>query len=491
VIEHAEEAESGRALYVDLDGTLIATDLLWEALFRLVARRPWELPRVLLGLREGKAAFKRRVAERVAFDPATLPYLPYRSELLEIVRASRARGARVVLATASDERLAHPVARHLGLFDAVLASDGRVNLAGAEKRRAIELDAGDAGFEYAGNSAADLGIWSGARRAILVDPSRETVRRASRLSIPIEVVPRKGSPARALLRALRPHQWVKNLLLFVPLLLAHTVTDFGRITATLLAFAGFCACSSGTYLLNDLLDLEADRAHPRKRHRPLAAGTLSIPAGLATSAVLLAVGIGAPAVWVGLPVAAMLSAYVALTLLYSAVLKRLLFLDVLMLAGLFAHRVLTGAVAAQVAISPWLLVFSLFFFLSLASVKRYAELLAARSRSVQQLSRRGYEVADTELVQSTGLASGYLAVLVIGLYVSSEDVRQLYATPALLWLICPLLLYWITRIWFLARRGRVSEDPVLFAATDPVSYVIGVLVFTCGALASVEWSAFG
>jgi 4-hydroxybenzoate polyprenyltransferase len=479
--EHAEEAGPRRTLYVDLDGTLVATDLLWESLFRLVQTRPWDLPRALFWLLEGKAAFKRRIVERVEVDPSTLPY---REAMLERVRSARAGGARVVLATASDERLARPVASYLGLFDAVLASDGRVNLSGVEKRRAIERDAGGAGFEYAGNSPTDFGIWSGAERAILVDPSRGTIRRASRLSIPVEVLPHDRHVGRALLRALRPHQWVKNLLLFVPLLLAHTVTDLDRIVATVLAFAGFCACSSGTYVLNDLLDLDADRVHPRKRHRPLAAGTLSIPAGIAASAVLLLLGVGGPAVLVGPMVAGMLTAYVALTLLYSAVLKRLVFVDVLVLAGLFAHRVLTGAVAAQVVISPWLLVFSLFFFLSLATVKRYAELLAARSRSLRQLSRRGYEVGDIELVQSIGLASGYMAVLVIGLYVSSEDVRRLYARPQLLWLICPLLLYWITRIWFLARRGRVSEDPVLFAATDPVSYGVGALVLLCGTLAS-------
>jgi 4-hydroxybenzoate polyprenyltransferase len=427
---------------------------------------------------------KRRIAERVSVEARTLPY---RAEVLTLIRDARTRGRRIVLATASDEQLARAVAEHLGIFDAVLASDGRTNLKGAHKLRAIEADAGPDGFEYVGDASSDLPIWGRSKGAVLVAPGRGTSRQAERLDVPVRHVSPVVRNAGALLRGLRPHQWVKNLLVFVPLLLAHRQFDLERLLATVGVFMAFCACASGTYLLNDLMDLEADRAHPIKQRRPLASGSLSIPMGLSLAAMLV-LGSLAGALWLlGPVIAGMLGIYVFLTLLYSLSLKEKLFLDVLVLAGLFTHRVLTGAMAADVVVSPWLLAFSMFIFLSLAALKRYAELLSARGRDVQQVSRRGYEVADLELVQTVGLTSGYLAVLVIGLYVSSSDVRVLYPRPEILWLVCPLLLYWVSRLWFLARRGLVSEDPVLYAATDRASYVVGALVLACGILAA--WNA--
>jgi len=483
--DRSQATEPARTLYVDLDGTLIATDLLWEALFRLAQTRPWDLLRLPGWLLLGKAAFKRRVAERVVVDPEGLPY---RAEVLVWVRAARARGDRVVLATASDVLLAAPVAGHLAAFDAVLASDGATNLSGAAKLRAIERDAGG-DFDYLGNDRADLTVLERARRAVLVAPDRRAARQAARLSVPVELLGAERRFGRSAWHALRPHQWVKNVLLFVPLVLAHAVTDPGRWVATLAAFAGFCACASGTYLLNDLFDLAADRRHPHKRNRPLASGDLPIPTGAALGVGLLVAGVGGALALAGTGVAAMLAGYVVLTTLYSLYLKQVMVLDVLLLAGLFAYRVLTGAVAADVPLSPWLLVFSMFFFLSLAAVKRYTELIAARGRAFSSIARRGYDVEDAELVQVTGIASGYLGVLVIGLYVSSEDVLRLYPRAEVLWLVCPLLLYWITRVWFLARRGRVSEDPVIFAVRDPVSWAVGAMVVLCGAAAT--WAGGG
>lgn len=485
----SEGRRGGAALYVDLDGTLVAGDLLWESLWAMVSDQPlaaWRLPFWLL---RGRAGFKRELAERVFVDPS---HLPYRREVLELVAAARRAGCRVVLTTASDERFARPVAEHLGLFDAVLASDGSSNLAGRAKLAAIEADAGPEGFEYAGNARVDVPIWARARRAWLVAPTRSASRAAERLATPKQVLTPDPPPGRgrALLRALRPHQWVKNVLLFVPLLLAHQFEP-PRLLATVVAFLSFCACASGSYILNDLLDLQADRAHPRKRGRPFAAGALSIPAGIALAGALLVGAFGLSLAALPLPASGMLAVYAVLTTAYSLVLKRILLVDVLVLAGLYTHRVLAGAVAAQVAVSPWLLAFSLFIFLSLAFVKRYVELASVEARDESGPARRGYRVGDIGMVQTMGLSSGFLAVLVIGLYVSSDDVRRLYAMPELLWGTCPVLLYWVGRIWFLAGRGSLPDDPVLFAATDRTSYAAGALVAAIAVLASVGVGALG
>lgn len=288
------------------------------------------------------------------------------------------------------------------------------------------------------------------------------------------------------LQAMRPVQWLKNILLFVPLLLAHDLADGDRWLATLIAFIAFCACASGSYLINDLFDLEADRTHPEKQHRPLASGALSPRAGVTIAAVLVPGGIAIAGLGVSERVGWMLAGYTLLTALYSMILKRMLNVDVLMLAGLFTLRVLTGGQASNVPVSPWLLVFSMFFFLSLATLKRFAELRASPAPDAARVSRRSYRPEDAELVQTTGISSGYLSILVIGLYITSDDVVALYSNTSVLWLICPLMLYWLTRMWFLARRGQMSEDPVLFAMRDKTSYLVGALVLGVGV-----WAALG
>ncbi len=287
------------------------------------------------------------------------------------------------------------------------------------------------------------------------------------------------------LRVLRPHQWVKNSLLFVPLVLAHQITDLERLTQTLLAFLGFCAFASATYVLNDLVDLEADRDHEHKRTRPLASGALSPRAGVAIGVTALALGYGLSFSLLPWICTGMLTLYLVFSTAYSLVLKERLFLDVLLLAGLYTHRVITGAVAANVPISAWLLVFSMFFFLGLAFLKRYVELRSLGHRRAKRLVRRGYEVEDIQLVQTMGLTSGFVSILVIGLYVTSTDVSRLYPNPDLLWLICPVMMYWISRNWFLARRGVLPEDPVLFAVRDRASYLAGALIAAIGAMAAL------
>jgi 4-hydroxybenzoate polyprenyltransferase len=293
----------------------------------------------------------------------------------------------------------------------------------------------------------------------------------------------RQTAARAMLRALRPQQWLKNTLLFVPLLLAHTVLDLERLRDVALGFAAFCLCASGGYVLNDLLDREADRQHPRKRARPFASGTLSARQGALLAAALTGGGL-ALSLAVGAPFAGMLVLYLALTISYSLWLKEKLFLDVLLLSALYSLRVLAGAVAARVDVSHWLLGFSLFLFLSLAFVKRYCELRQLASHDGAALARRSYRREDLGLIQTLGSASGYLSVLVLALNISSSDVARLYATPQWLWAVCPVLLYWLTRIWFLAGRGELPDDPVLFAAGDAQSWAALALIALSGVAAT-------
>lgn len=487
------QTSPGTPLYVDLDGTLTSTDTLWESVclfLRAHPTRAWQLPIRLLS---GKSAFKRYLAGYVCPDAASLPY---HDGVLSEIRSARADGRRTVLATAADESIARAVADELELFDEVLATTPERNLRGDAKREAILEDCAGGAFEYAGDAAPDLDIWKGAETAILVNaPARfkrqlesdGVATRTLGAAVPV-------SPLRALAKALRPHQWLKNALLFAPLTLAQQLGDSARLLDTLIAFVAFSCIASFGYLLNDLLDIEADRAHETKCKRPFAAGTLPIPTGLATAGFLIALGFGLSFAFVSQAFAAMLGIYLVATVSYSFYLKERLFLDVLVLAGLYTHRVLSGGVAADVVVSTWLLAFSVFFFLSLALVKRYVELIAKQRKvpaagdsasEEEVLSRRAYQPVDLGLVETMGITAGYLSILVLGLYVSRDDVTQYYAQPELLWLITPLMLYWISRVWFLARRGELNNDPVLFAATDRISYCVVAGVGVIGLIAAM------
>jgi 4-hydroxybenzoate polyprenyltransferase len=477
------EGETPPPVYVDLDGTLISSDVLWESLCQLLRSRPASVLRMPGWLAGGRAAFKRQVARQVTPDVTALPY---RSEVLDYLRAQRDAGRRVVLATASDEQLAQAIAEHLGAFDEAYGSDGRDNVKGEAKLGSIRAREGEGPFEYLGDSAADLAVWRDSARATLVAPSARTARAVEELGVPTQTLLERPPRLGPALRALRPYQWVKNALLFVPLVLAHEIGDPARLLSVAFAFVAFCCVASATYVLNDLLDIEADRRHPRKRNRPLAAGTLPIPHAIGLSLGLLVAGFAVSTAFTGPDSTGMLALYLALTSAYSFYFKEQLFLDVLMLAGLYALRVLAGGVAADVPVSPWLLAFSLFFFLSLAFVKRYAELLDVQASQRERLERRGYEVADLGLVETMGTSAGYMSVLVLALYVNTAGSTGLYSDASLLWAVCPIMLFWITRIWFLARRGTMQDDPVLFAATDRVSYLAGAAIAVIGLLAALR-----
>jgi 4-hydroxybenzoate polyprenyltransferase/phosphoserine phosphatase len=456
-------------LCVDLDGSLIATDLLAESILLLVKRNPFYLFMFPVWLARGRACLKHEVARRVQLNSAVLPY---HAGVLTWLREERRRGRRIILATASDHALASRVAVHLGLFEAVHASDGVTNLKG-EFKSALLVDAyGSRRFTYIGNSRADMPIWRQAGAAIIVGGSKTL---AAQVATSTPVVRRfdaaSSHAVRALLRAMRPHQWVKNLLLFVPVITAHQLTNMTAMDAALRAFAAMCVASAAIYIINDLLDLEADRAHATKRSRPFASGQLPIVYGVLLVPALI---IAALAIASGLPgdFTIWLAVYILATIVYSFRLKHVAILDVLVLALLYTVRLIAGAAAIAVTFSAWLLAFSLFFFLSLAFLKRFSEIDAAVRQGGGPESVRGYRLADRDAVGSFGVASGYISILVMALYTNSRDTAALYSNPAWLWGFCPLLLYWISRIWLSAYRGDMHEDPIIYAVRQVSSYVI-------------------
>jgi 4-hydroxybenzoate polyprenyltransferase/phosphoserine phosphatase len=454
-------------LVVDLDGTLIGTDLLLESLFLLARQRPWRLLLVPVWLARGRAFLKRRLAEEAT--PA-VDTLPYRRGLLARLEAERARATPLVLATAADRRVAEEIARHLGLFDHVLASDGVVNLAGPAKRDRLVAEFGREGFDYAGSGRADRPVWEAARRAILVRPTRSLAAAAAGVG-EVDCVLDADRPGPALyLKALRPYQWLKNALVLVPLIAAHQLYEAELLLQALLAFVAFSWCASAAYLLNDLLDLPGDRHHPRKKSRPLASGAIPLQHALAMIPLLLAAAT-AVALLLPAPFLAILALYLGLTLAYSLRLKDVVILDVLLLAGLYTLRVMAGAAAVALAPSPWLLAFCVFLFFSLAMVKRYAELMAMRTIEGARAHARGYLLEDRELLAALGGASGYLAVLVLAIYATS-DLAAAPSGQVLLWGIGALLLYWISYMWLMAHRARMHDDPLVFALRDRVSRIL-------------------
>ncbi|MEQ9495431.1 MAG: UbiA family prenyltransferase [Deltaproteobacteria bacterium] len=476
--------ESKRPLCVDLDGTLIATDALWESFLLLIKAKPYAVPAVPLWLLGGKANLKQRLADRVLPDAAALPY---REPVLERVRQAKSEGRQVLLVTASEQRIADRVGTHLELFDEVVGSNGDLNLKGSNKAKFLTERFGEGAFDYIGDTDADFPLWKASGRAFVANASSSMLAKAKAQVGEVEAVgTRSGSKVKAIVKALRPHQWMKNVLLFVAPLLGH-IRDIETWVHVLIAFFAFSFTASSVYVLNDLLDLDSDRQHRTKKNRPFASGALSIPFGLLMFPLAMGSGIGLSLVFLPLKFTGALLGYLVLTTAYSVWLKRKLMVDVLMLASLFTYRVLSGGVAADVTVSFWLLGFSMFFFLGLAFVKRFSELVATMEKDVDKVPGRGYWVSDIDIIRSVGPSSGLMAVLVFCLYMNSPEVQSLYAQPTALWGIAPILLYWIMRVWFLASRNQLHDDPVLFAVRDKISIFAGFLAVGCLVAAAIPW----
>ncbi len=464
-----------RPLCVVLEGGLITASITGERVALLFRHRPWlalVLPLWLLG---GTSGLKRRVRARVALEPATLPY---RAPLVAALESARAAGRKVVLVARTDAELANAVAKHVPLFDAVYTSDSASDEPSPDLRNQLAA-AFPEGYDYVGHASADVPALTAAKRGYLVGASAEA-KRAAEQAPSVVVLSRGKSVLKALINELRPHQWAKNALVVLPVLLAPTVPAPITLGRGLLAAFTFSLCASAGYVFNDLLDLDADRLHPAKAKRPFASGALPIVFGFPLFIALLVVSFALAVAFLPATFVAMLGLYFVSTLSYSLYLKRLLLIDVLVLAALYTHRILSGGIATGVRVSAWLLGFSMFLFTSLAFAKRYVELHALSDD--KQIKNRGYFRVDLPMVTSMGTASGYIAALVFMLYVDSSAVRASYRSPTLLWLVLPALLYWLGRIWLLAGRGQMQEDPVKFALKDKKSLAC---VATIGVIAIV------
>ncbi|WP_323004484.1 UbiA family prenyltransferase [Denitromonas sp.] len=454
-------AEAEAPLVVDLDGTLTPTDTLLESLIKLLKQSPLNLIWIAWWLLKGRARFKASVAQKVQISAA---HLPYRQALVEYLIQQKSAGRRIVLATAAHRSIAEAVAEHLGLFDTVLATEHDHNLKSASKLDAIRARVGN-DFVYAGDCAADLPIWNAATAAILVGVPPGT---ASRLnaSVPVECsFPAESGGIAVWLKALRVHQWSKNLLLFVPLLTAFSFFDTSKLFAVLVGFIAFSLAASATYIANDLLDLENDRAHPRKRSRPFASASLPIAHGLIAASVALTIAAGL-AVMVSPGFAQLLLLYLVITSAYSWFLKEYVIIDVIVLSLLYTLRILAGSVASGIPISSWLLAFSVFIFLSLALVKRCAELMALGELGKDATQGRDYRVTDLSVIWPLGVGAALCSVVIFGLFISDGATRARYATPDLLWLVAVGLIYWLTRLLIKTSRGEMNDDPIVYAVKD-------------------------
>ncbi|HEX9146423.1 MAG TPA: UbiA family prenyltransferase [Candidatus Binatia bacterium] len=473
-------------LVVDLDGTLLRTDLPFESAVRLIKQKPWLALLMPFWLVKGRAYLKHKIFQRVHLD---VSLLPAHEELLNWLRDEKTRGRRLVLATASDYHQACSVVEPLGLFDTVLGSDGRRNLKGRHKLETI-IEVCGKEFDYVGNSSADLEIWRGCRHAILVNSSKRVERLARHAGNVMRVFPSSLNGFREALRSMRFYQWVKNLLVFVPAITSHTIFDGSIAGKAALAFLSFGFAASAAYILNDLLDLEEDRRHNTKKHRPFASGRMSLSSGillalacLFTSAVIAA--------FVSYAFIIGLATYIVLTSLYSLLLKRLVVIDVLALAFLYTLRVVAGNLATGIVFSLWLLSFAFFLFLSLAFSKRAADLIQHQQDNRKAVPGRGYMTTDLDAVCIAGMCSGFLSSLVLALYINSDSVQLLYRRPALLWGLQPILLYYVTRLWLICRRGELTEDPIQYAAREPSTYGAAFLAIVVLLAATFDFRVFG
>jgi len=468
-------------LVVDLDGTLIKSDLLVESCLLFVCSDPLAIFKIFKWFLAGKANLKEKLATVSDID---VNVLPYNQKVIEFIKKEKQKGRKIVLATASHLIYAQRIASHLDIFDQVFATEGKLNLSKHNKCNKLVTEFGDKGFDYIGNSNDDLVVWKKSQAAIVVDPEVGVLKKAKSLGNVQKIIHSSQNIFKTWAKALRLHQWIKNSLIFVPLLASHQFNQIDLVFNGLLAFICFGLCASHVYLFNDLIDLTDDRHHPTKRYRPFAAGLLSIKAGLLMCAILLISAFVGSILLLPQQFTLALIIYYVLTVSYSIGLKRLMMLDIITLAILYTMRIIAGTYAFGVDLTFWMLAFSMFIFLSLSLVKRYAELYELRGKGEAKITRgRGYYPADLEMISSLGASSGYLSVMVLALYIQDKNTIILYQHPHIMWLACPLFLYWISRVWLLAHRGLMHEDPIVFAIKDRTSWLIGGLLMIVFGLA--------
>lgn len=449
-------------LCVDLDGTLTYSDLLYESLVKALKTTPWILFFIPFWLLKGKAYLKYKIA---SFADLDIDKLPYNNEFIDFLQIEKSKHRELILVTASNQKFAEQIAAYQKLFSRIIASDSKTNIKSSTKAEILTKQYGEKNFDYAGNETADYAVWEKARYAIVVNASRRVTAQAKKLTDTEKVFPRRKLGFYRYIKAIRAYQWVKNSLLFVPLISSQLLLDIDAIIHVIIGFFTFSLTASLAYIINDLSDLDADRGHYQKRNRPFAAGTLSIKQGLMI-ALLLLISIATLCLLLPTSFVLIILLYFTITMAYSLYLKTRPLLDVFTLAGLYTVRVIAGALAIKVMISFWLLGFSIFIFLSLAIVKRTSELLALQTKNIEYLKGRDYSIQDLNIINAMGVTSGYASVLVLALYINSDSVIGVFDHPELLWFFCPMLLYWISRVWLRTSRGEIIGDPIIATLRD-------------------------
>lgn len=464
--------ESCDPILVDLDGTLILTDSLHEMLTILIKTQPYAIFKLIKIYFSGKAKFKQYVFEQVDYDAERVPY---RDELVEYIKHEKQNGRKIYLATAAYHGIAEKTADFLQCFDGVLATDSDINLKGINKLKAIQQNFGRE-FIYAGDNKADIHIWRDAKGAIVVgNHVKKLSKKVEKLHIPvIKQMQNTTVGLSTWLRALRIHQWLKNILLFIPLLLAFQFDDSHKIWLTMVAFISFSLGASATYILNDLWDLENDRAHPNKKLRPFASGALSIAQGVKASAILLFCAC-LSAIYVSWSYFGAFLLYLVITTLYSFRIKKIILLDIIVLSVLYTLRIIAGGIVTNINLSYSLLAFSILIFLSLATVKRCAELVAMPAVQENAVGR-GYTKTDLDILWPIGISTYIGAIIVFGLYINAPETIIHYQKPVFLWGVQLFLIYLIGNLWMVTRRGQMHDDPIVYFIEDKKSLIVLALI---------------
>lgn len=477
------------ALFVDLDGTLIATDTFFESIVLLLKSYPLKTFSLILWIFKGKAYLKDKIAQHKT-PKASL--LPYREEVLAFIKKEKGKGRKVYLLTAANQKIADNVVNHLGGFTGAFGSNDKTNLSGEQKLETIYQVVGHTEFDYIGNSKADLPIWEKSNKIIMVN-SKMAIKNKFKKSHNVQLINpnRYKTSLKIMIKGMRIHQWAKNSLLFLPIIMAHQFTDVNSLVTVLWAFISFSFCASAVYILNDLLDIETDREHPTKKNRPLASGLMSVKTAVALIFLLLLISVFISIKMLSTGFLIILIVYMISTTAYSIILKQIMLIDVIVLGGLYTLRIIAGSIASRVDVSSWLLVFSMFFFLSLAFMKRYADLILMKQNNYDEIAGRGYHIDDLDIVQKSGITSGFVAMLVLALYINSEHVIELYKSPILIWFTVPVLLYWLMRMWMVTNRGKMTDDPIIYAMRDKTTYVVMIIIVIIMLLAAtVDGSVF-
>ena len=464
-----------KCLFVDLDGTLIKSDLLFECLVPIIKNYFYAIFLAPFWLLKGKAYLKDKFSDLVSINPEILPY---NNNVLEYIRKEKENGSKIILATASNIKLAKSISDYLGIFDDVMASSKEENLKGKNKLNKIKLYIKNNNinkeFSYIGDSEADVKIFNETNIPIVVGNKNVFNKIKSKNDKTTFVDGENDFSLKKFFKMIRTYQWVKNFLIFLPLILAHKFLDVNLLLKALVAFFSFSFLASSVYIINDIMDVESDRIHPSKKNRPIASGAVKISSALKVAFILMPLSF-IISIFLGKEFLFVLLTYFITTSCYSFYLKKIMLVDILILSLLYTVRMFAGGVALNIYLSPWLFMFSMFFFFSLACAKRYSELYAVRNNLQDEIKGRGYQAQDLEQIQIFGSSSGYIAILIFALYIQSDISMKLYKTPSFFWALCPIMLYWISRVWLLSHRGQMTQDPIIFALKDKVSYVVLIL----------------